>query len=283
MQRPKRVCAIHDLSTFGRCSLACIIPVISVMGVQVCPIPTALLSTHTGGFDDIESLDCNGFISDCLKHYTKLNINFDCIYTGYLAKTEQFDEVSIFFDKFPNSFKVVDPVLGDNGKLYQKLTSQMVDKMRVLCRKADLITPNTTEAALLTNSQHRNIYDLDSVYDLILKLQNLTHRDFVITGVIIDTIGKCNICCSNGEIFATVCNYKDVSYDGTGDCFASAVTASLVIGNDLKKSVCIASDFIEHCLEMTMKGDDEKRNGIFLEYSLGELRKQPGSRKILQL
>lgn len=283
MQKPKRVCAIHDLSTFGRCSLACIIPVISVMGVQVCPIPTALLSTHTGGFDDIESLDCDGFISSCLRHYEKLNINFDCIYTGYLAKAEQFNEILNFFDKFPHSFKVVDPVLGDNGRLYKKLTPQMIDKMRMLCRKADLITPNTTEAALLTDSRHCDVYEIDSINELINKLRSITDGDLVITGAIVDSIGKCNICFSNDEAFAVVCNYKDVSYDGTGDCFASAVTAALVNGNSLEKAVCIASDFIEHCLEITLKGDDEKRNGIFLEYSLDRLTRPPGNRKIVKL
>ena len=144
---PKKVLCIHDLSGVGRCSLAVILPVLSVMGVQPVALPTVVLSTHTGGFGTPARLDGCAYGEAALEHYRELGLSFDCIYTGYLGGEEQAALAEKAFDLWPSAYKVVDPVMGDNGKAYATVTPAFIDRMRQLCRRADLILPNATEPA----------------------------------------------------------------------------------------------------------------------------------------
>ena len=146
---PKKVLCIHDLSGVGRCSLAVILPVLSVMGVQPVALPTVVLSTHTGGFGTPARLDGCAYGEAALEHYRELGLSFDCIYTGYLGGEEQAALADKAFDLWPSAYKVVDPVMGDNGELYTIFTREFAAGMRSLCEKADIIVPNLTEAALL--------------------------------------------------------------------------------------------------------------------------------------
>ena len=146
---PKKVLCIHDLSGVGRCSLAVILPVLSVMGIQPVALPTVVLSTHTGGFGTPACLDGCAYGEAALEHYRELGLSFDCIYTGYLGGEEQAALAEKAFDLWPSAYKVVDPVMGDNGKAYSTVTPAFIDRMRQRCRRADLILPNATEAALL--------------------------------------------------------------------------------------------------------------------------------------
>ena len=146
---PKKILCIHDLSGMGRCSLAVILPVLSVMGCQPVALPTVVFSTHTGGLGTPARLDGAAYGLAALKHYRELGVEFDCIYTGYLGGEEQVALAEKAFDLWPAARKVVDPVMGDNGKAYSTVTPALIDRMRGLCRRADLILPNATEAALL--------------------------------------------------------------------------------------------------------------------------------------
>lgn len=146
---PKKILCIHDLSGMGRCSLAVILPVLSVMGCQPVALPTVVLSTHTGGLGTPARLDGAAYGLAALKHYRELGAEFDCIYTGYLGGEEQVALAEKAFDLWPAARKVVDPVMGDNGKAYSTVTPALIDRIRGLCRRADLILPNATEAALL--------------------------------------------------------------------------------------------------------------------------------------
>ena len=150
---PKKILCIHDLSGMGRCSLAVILPVLSVMGCQPVALPTVVLSTHTGGLGTPARLDGAAYGLAALKHYRELGVEFDCIYTGYLGGEEQVALAEKAFDLWPAARKVVDPVMGDNGKAYSTVTPSLIDRMRGLCRRADLILPNATEAALLLERQ----------------------------------------------------------------------------------------------------------------------------------
>lgn len=144
MDRRKCVAAIHDISGLGKCSLSVILPVLSAMGVQVCPVPTAVLSAHTG-YGDFVMRDLTDFISDALEHYKKLGQHFDCVYSGFLASAEQIDHCLDFLSAYPQALKVVDPVMGDNGKPYRTFTDELCRKMSRLVKAADIITPNLTE------------------------------------------------------------------------------------------------------------------------------------------
>jgi pyridoxine kinase len=157
-----RVAAIHDLSGFGRTSLSIIIPIISSMGIQVCPVPTAILSTHTGGFTDYKFIDLTDHLEEYIGHWVKLGVKLDCLYSGFLGSPRQIDIISHFMDVYAASdepFIVIDPVLGDNGKLYQTMNNEMVYKMRSFISRADLITPNFTEAVFLLEKKYKVISD----------------------------------------------------------------------------------------------------------------------------
>lgn len=153
MQLPvPRVAAIHDLSGFGRASLTVIIPILSTLGIQVCPVPTAILSTHTGGFKDYKYIDLTEHLEDYINHWDKLNIKFDGIYSGFLGSPDQISIVSNFIEKFQgdNQLIVIDPVMGDNGQTYGPMNGRMIQEMKGLICQADVITPNMTEAAFFT-------------------------------------------------------------------------------------------------------------------------------------
>ena len=146
---PKKVLCIHDLSGAGRCSLAVILPVLAVMGVQPVALPTMLLSTHTGGLGEPARQDCQAYGHAALTHYRELGLAFDCIYTGYLGSSALVDLAAEAFRLWPGAFKVADPVMADGGKPYSGFTPDVIEKVRSLCRAADLILPNLTEAKLL--------------------------------------------------------------------------------------------------------------------------------------
>ena len=143
-----RICAIHDLSCFGRCALTVIMPNLSAMGNQVIPLPTALLSTHTGGFTDMHFIDLDDSMNKISEHFKSLSLSFDSIYSGFLGSEEQIDTVLNFIDNFAkkDTLVLVDPVMGDDGELYSTYTHELMLGMRRLCKKADVITPNLRES-----------------------------------------------------------------------------------------------------------------------------------------
>ena len=143
----KRVAAIHDLSGVGRCSLTVIMPILSAMGVQACPVPTAILSTHTGGFGEVAFQDLTDYLPQALSHYQRLNLDFSCVYSGFLGSEAQIDHCLAFFQAYPDALAVVDPVMGDHGRAYRTVTEGMQRRMIELVGIADIITPNFTEAA----------------------------------------------------------------------------------------------------------------------------------------
>lgn len=145
--RLPRVAALHDLSCFGRCALTVVLPTLSAMGVQTVPLPTALLSTHTGGFVSPYFADLTPEMEKISAHWQTIDLTFDAIYTGFLGSAEQIDVVEQFLTRFRREALVlIDPVMGDNGVLYSTYTPEMAGRMQELCAHADLITPNLTEA-----------------------------------------------------------------------------------------------------------------------------------------
>lgn len=271
-----RVAAIHDLSGFGRCSLAVIMPVLSAMGIQCCPVPTAVLSTHTGGFEDIVIKDLTDYIRPALNQYKKLGIDFDSVYSGFLASAEQIDHCLEFFSAYGSSLKVVDPVMGDHGKPYRTYTPQLCKRMGELVDVADVITPNLTEAAILLDEKYPLELTAGEVKSWLARLCKRV-RIVVITGVPLSEGAIANVGCDRetGGFWRVDCDYVPASYPGTGDIFAGVLTGGLLRGDSLSIAMDRATVFTQIAIKNTYSYGTEPRNGVMFEPSLIRLHDDP--------
>lgn len=285
---PKRIAAIHDLSCFGRCALTVIIPVLSAMGHQTVPVPTALLSTHTGGFDNLFFLDLTEQMTHIYDHFKRLGLEFDAIYSGFLGNAGQVDIVKeIIHHQRANAavrgttqpLVFIDPVMGDDGVLYSTYNRELVEGMRVLCHEADIITPNITEAAFLTDTPCVDTTALtdDELYDYIdrlaEKLEHLCSGRIVITG-----IGRAdgNILTVAFEAASDDVLYFEekmipASYPGTGDIFASVLLGKLLEGADFESSVKSACTFVSDVIGYSLPINTPHRDGVAVEALLKNL------------
>ena len=270
----KRVAAIHDLSGIGRCSLTVILPILSVMGVQCCPVPTAILSTHTGGFGDIELRDLTDYTIPALNHYKKLGEKFDCIYSGFLASTGQIDHCLDFFNSYPNSLKVVDPVMGDHGKPYRTCTKELCERMIELVSIADVITPNLTETAILLGEKYpTSPMTSAQTKSWLVRLSEKGPNIIVITGIVLADGTNCNVGYDKkrNSFWKVVCDYVPVSYPGSGDIFSSVLVGGLLKGDSLPIAINRATSFTEIAIKTTYSYSTETRYGIMIESSLSWL------------
>ncbi|WP_378954564.1 pyridoxamine kinase [Pelosinus sp. sgz500959] len=265
-----KVVAIQDLSCFGRCSLTTIIPVLSCMGVQVCPLPTALFSTHLGGFGQPAFYDFTNHMPIFSQHWKREDVIFDCIYSGFLASEEQIALVCHLIDEFSQNtpLVVVDPVMGDGGKLYSTYTPYMQEQMKVLVKKADIITPNYTEACFLLGEPYQTEhYDMEKMKEWLVRLADLGPSIVVMTGIIVDQKKVINLGYDQqtGSFWEVSKDYIMAQYPGTGDIFASVLTGSLMKGKDLYTAMELASDFVALAIKATFDACTPKREGVLLE------------------
>ena len=277
-----RVAAVHDLSCFGRCSLTVIMPILSCMGIQVCPLPTALLSTHLGGFGKPAFYDFTDHMPDLFQHWKKEGITFDCIYSGFLASKEQIMVVCKFIEEFsPKSTLIlVDPVMGDAGKLYSTYTPEMQEQMKTLIRKADIITPNYTEACFLLGEPYQEEgCGRDKMKKWLLRLADLGPSMVVMTGIPCHKEQILNMGYDgNTNSYWEVANdYIPAGYPGTGDAFASVLAGALLKGDSLPTAMGQAANFVGLAIKETFAAGTNPREGILLEKVLPWLcRNFPG-------
>ncbi|SDO13967.1 pyridoxine kinase [Acetanaerobacterium elongatum] len=267
---PKKVAAIHDLSGVGRCALSVVLPVLSAIGVQVCPIPTAILSTHTGGFGDVAFFDLTDFLNQSLSHYKNIGVEFDCVYSGFLGSEHQIDSCLNYFKSYPNALAVVDPVMGDHGKPYRTYTPVMRARMVELVQAADIITPNLTESAMLLGMDYPATLTHSEAKSMLARLSEKGPRQVVITGVPMATGEMANLGYDRerGAFWYVKCNYVPVSYPGTGDVFASVLTGSLLMGDSLPMAMDRATRYVELTIHTTFSFGTDTREGIMLEKTL---------------
>ncbi len=274
-----RVAAIHDMSGFGRCSLTVAIPVLSAMGVQCCPLPTAFLSTHTGGFTGFTFLDMTEEMPKVAAHWQELDLRFHAIYSGFLASERQIGIVSDFIRTFRRSdtLVVIDPVMGDDGKAYQTYTSALCSGMTHLAELADVITPNLTEAAFLLGRPYDQLPQEEAgLQELVRELGLHGRRSVVLTGVSLSP-GKTGAMCFDAKTSRTETVQVDMIAHpllGTGDIFASVLTGALVRGDTLFSAATQAADFVRACAVHTAAQDLPLREGVDFEPMLGLLTKQ---------
>lgn len=288
----KRVLTIQDISCVGKCSLTAAIPVISAMGIEVCPLPTAILSNHTA-FSSFSFLDLTDKIPEILNEWKKQGFHFDAIYTGYLGSIKQIDLVHKILDEFAqnDTLVVIDPCMADNGKLYTGFSQDFVKQMAKLCGRANVILPNMTEACFLVNQDYDFLVQTnESITKLMEKLLSLGANHVVLKGVDFSSdkigvayysqknnndsknlIGKSIIENSIDDMKIYFHHRYDENFHGTGDLFASVVTGALVLKKELKEAVEIACDFLQESIECTLSNPNYNWYGVEFESALRNL------------
>lgn len=271
----KRVVAIHDISCVGKCSLTVALPVLSAAGVEVSVLPTALLSTHTGGFDGYTYLDLTDEIPKIAEHWKSLGLKVDAFYTGFLGSEAQADMVCGIIDALANRDTLIftDPVMGDNGRLYSSFLPTFPEKMKTLCRRSQILTPNLTEACLLTNTEYRpGGYDREYIEEILRKLAYFGAETVIVTGVSLEkgTLGAAYSDTKTGESgFSFSENVKGM-FHGAGDVFAAALLGALLNKKDIKTAVDIALDFTVGSIKRTYAAQTDTRFGLDFEHGLGD-------------
>lgn len=272
----RRIAAIHDLSGIGRTSLMAVIPILSTMGFNVCPLPTAILSNHSQ-YPDFSFLDLTEEMPRIIDQWEKLGVTFDAIYTGYMGSPRQIEIVCGFIERFrtADTLVVVDPVLGDNGHLYSKMTQEMVEEMRRLVCRADVLTPNLTEAFALLDRPYKTDCTTEELKDLIAELSEMGPDTVIITGVpvpgqsgLTSVIARSK---SDLRTWKVTCPYLPAHYPGTGDSFTSVITGSLLQGDSLPIALDRAAQFILQGIRSTFGYRMDNRDGILLERVLPNL------------
>lgn len=276
----KRVLAIHDISCVGKCSLTVALPIISATGLEVPSLPTAVLSTHTGGFTGYTYRDLTEDMIPILNHWKSLGLQFEGIYTGFLGSFEQIDIVSQIIDEVGKNAKViVDPVMADNGKLYAIFPENFPQGMRKLCSKANLILPNITEATLMLGREYTDgPYTREYIEGLLKDLSGLGPKHIVLTGVYFDeqNLGAASYDADTGKISYAFAEKIPGYYHGTGDVFSSVVTACVMNGVPLDRAIEIAVDFTQKSIVRTYMAGTDVKYGVNFEAGIPRLLNQLG-------
>ena len=278
-----RVALLNDFSCFGKCSLTVSIPIISAYGIETVPLPTAVLSTHTGGFDRFVMRDMSQDMKDIAQHWKEMNMKFNCIYTGFFCTTEQIEFARKFIQDFSeeNTLVIVDPVLGDNGELYSCFTEEFASEMRKLCDMANIITPNLTEAQLLVKAgrtskegqegkENEQASSADQSFDKVNDedlLGALPNKNVIITSVRRgDRIGY--LARLGDEVIRIEEPMIHQKLHGTGDVFTSALCGEVVSGTDIKTALANAAEFCDRCIHDTAKYQPAHWYGLAFEDEL---------------
>lgn len=281
----KRVLAVHDLCSFGRCSLTAAIPVISAMGSQVCPFPTAWFSNNLT-YGDFHFTDFTPRMSGFMDQWEKLGLKYDAVYSGFLADAAQISVVLQAIRRFggPDKMIVVDPVMGDDGAMYPIFKPAFVDEMRRLIEKATLITPNYTEACLLLDRPLKQaaeceIPDSQELRDMCRKLAALGAKQVVITSVPAadDLIKVVNYEAQSDAFEERTTRRIALSTCGTGDLFTSVMTGAMLGGSSLSQATGLAMDFTSRVIDYTHRSGSDVREGVQIEPCLAELIALAGS------
>lgn len=278
MNAQKRVVAINDISGIGRCSITVACPILSAAGIETSVLPTALLSTHTGGFESYSFLDLTDEMKNIIEQWDKLNIGFDAIYSGYLGSVKQIETVISFIETFKkqDTLIMVDPVMGDAGRYYAGFTDEYIEGMKTLCGKADIIVPNMTEALFLLGRNYKEgPYSEEFIKDILVEITKTGCKKAVLTGVHYnnDEVGAASYDAEQGVFDVSLAPRIDGFYHGTGDVFASTLLASLMNGKNLASATRTAVSFTQNAIIRTHDAHTDTRYGVLFEKELPSLIK----------
>lgn len=260
----KKIAVINDLSGFGRCSLTAAIPIISAMGFECCPLPTAILSNQTG-YDSFFCDDYTDKMQRFIIEWKKLGVHFDAILTGYLANYKQAEKIIEFLNEFkaPDTLFLCDPVMADDGKIYDTYNKQLCDEIKMLSEAADIITPNLTELCILTGSNYCEAVKMNTneIAELAKALLTETLKTVIVTGVHQkDLISNIIVTKDKYEVIAS----KAVggSYSGTGDIFSSVVCGKILKGDSPFSAAKTAVEFLSRSIESSYKNNTDRNDGV---------------------
>ncbi|MDE6025892.1 MAG: pyridoxamine kinase [Lachnospiraceae bacterium] len=268
----KRILTIQDISCLGQCSLTVALPILSACGIETCVLPSAVLSTHTGGFTGYTFRDLTDDMPEILLHWEKEKLSFDGFYTGYLGSKTQIDYVKKIMNSVGNAgnVKIVDPAMADGGKLYPGFDESFAAAMGSLCDEADIILPNITEACLITKTDYKEKYDEEYIDSLLKRLTEKSEKTVILTGVSFEENSTGVMVYENGN--KKYYKHEKISKGchGTGDIFASAFAGSFLKGKDAYTSAVIAADYVVDCIKETIH-DEAHWYGAKFEPVLGKL------------
>ena len=266
-----RLLTIQDISCVGQCSLTVALPILSACGHETAILPSAVLSTHTGGFTGYTVRDLTDDIPAIQKHWQKEGITFDAIYTGYLGSLRQIDYVADIFDTMaPGGRIIVDPAMADNGKLYWGFDEEYARAMGRLCAKADVILPNISEACFMTGYPYREQYDEAYVMALLDELTKLGAKDIILTGISYEPSTTGVVVRENGVVSYYRHERTPKSFHGTGDIYSSAFVGAWMSGKAMTDAAAIAADFTLESIKNTI-GDDSHWYGVKFETAFPKL------------
>lgn len=277
MSELKRAAVINSLSCYGKSSITVALPILSAAEIETTVIPTAVFSTHTG-IKDYVFTDMTGSILPTAEHLNSLKVQFDAIGIGYLTNKEQILAASKVIDLISkeDTTVVIDPIMGDNGKLYKRFTKTFPKYMLELCKKATVITPNITEACLLTDIPFKAEYDEQYITDLAVALYEKIGAKVIITGISFDE-RKIGVAVYSGEMVKYVfCDKVPTSYHGSGDIFSAGLLASILNDRGLRAAAEIAQNFVCGCIKSSFENGAPEKSGIVFEKQLTNIRKYLG-------
>ncbi len=269
----KKILTIQDFSCVGKCSLTVAIPIISAFGIETCALPTALLSTHTQ-FKHWTFKNLCDQLDPITTAWENEKITFDGICTGYLGGVDLVENVKNIVKKFvkKDGFVMVDPAMGDNGKLYTGFDSEYVKATKTLCALADVITPNITEATFMLEKEYKEEYDYDYLLDICQQLHKNGATDIVLTGVRKSETKVGVFCLLNGtEVYEYYTEREEIDFHGTGDIYSSAVYGGLCCGKTLQEAATFACDFTKHCIAKTLAEPNYSIYGVNFEECIGDI------------
>lgn len=271
----KRVVSIQDISCFGKCSITVSSPILSAAGIETVVLPTALLSTHTGGLEGYTFLSLENELLPIVQHWKKLGIRFDAIITGYVGSTEMIEKLETVEDLLKGEETVIlsDPAMADNGVLYKGFDENYAEKMKDFCARADIVLPNITEACLMTGTPYREgPYTKEYIGELLRKLAGPRQKAVILTGVYFDRghLGAALYDVQKEEIIYAFNKRIEGYYHGTGDIFANAFFGAYLAGNSFGNSLQAAVDFTQESIERTYKAKTDIRFGVNFEAGLEE-------------
>lgn len=280
-----RIAAVHDLSGYGRCSLTVVMPVLSSMGLQVCPLPTAVLSSQTAGIQDFSFFDLTEQMPEIVQKWENLSLYFDAVYSGFLGSSKQVEIVQDLVGRLGKKDRLfmVDPVLGDDGKLYPTQTREIADNMRNLAAQADIITPNLTEACLLLDTPYEEKMDGKRCKEFLKALADLGGSRKTEKKAVLMTSAPCE-----DDNFIRVVAYEpavkrfwqtknvriNASYPGTGDAFASVFLGALLQKDSIPSAMARASRFVYEAMMLTFGYHSTYIDGVMLEKVLPSLSRR---------